>query len=138
MARGLNKAILIGNVGNMNELKTFNNDGKVLEISLATSSGYKDKTSGEVTYKTEWHNIVFNNHLASIANSYLSKGASIYVEGSLRTTEWTDKAGIKRKTTKIIATDLNILSKKDDNAVTVDRTTTNERSQLEFEDDLPF
>ena len=109
MARGVNKAILIGNLGNDPEVRYTPNGSAVSSISLATSETWKDKQSGEMQDRTEWHKIVFFNRLAEIVGEYLHKGSKIYIEGSLRTRKWQDKNGIDRYTTEIIANEMHML-----------------------------
>ncbi|MDN5873482.1 MAG: single-stranded DNA-binding protein [Sinobacteraceae bacterium] len=108
MARGVNKVILIGNLGRDPELKQLPSGSSVVNLPLATSDSWKDKNSGEQRERTEWHNIVFFNQLADIAGKYLKKGARIYVEGSLRTRKW-QKDGVDRYTTEIVARDMQML-----------------------------
>ena len=109
MARGINKVILIGNLGKDPEVRYMPSGGAVVNVTLATSEGWKDKQSGESKERTEWHNIVFFNKLAEIAGQYLKKGAKVYVEGSLRTRKWQDKEGADRYTTEIVANEMQML-----------------------------
>ena len=109
MARGVNKVILIGNLGANPELRQTPNGNAVSNITMATSSSWRDKQSGELQERTEWHRIIFFNRLAEIVSEYLHKGSKIYVEGSLRTRKWQDKAGNDRYTTEIIASEMQIL-----------------------------
>lgn len=109
MARGVNKALLIGNLGNDPEVRYTPNGNAIANVVLATSSAWRDKTTGELNERTEWHRIVFFNRLAEIVNEYLRKGSKIYIEGSLRTRKWQDKSGIDRYTTEIIANEMQIL-----------------------------
>lgn len=109
MARGVNKVILIGNLGNDPEVRHSPNGSAVATVSLATSSSWRDKQSGELQDKTEWHRVVFFNRLAEIVGEYLRKSAKIYVEGSLRTRKWQDKNGNERYTTEIIANEMHML-----------------------------
>ncbi len=110
MARGVNKVILIGNLGNDPEVRYTPNGSAVANITLATSSSWRDKQSGELQERTEWHRIAFFNRLAEIVGEYLHKGSKIYVEGSLRTRKWQDKnTGTDRYTTEIIANEMQIL-----------------------------
>ena len=99
MARGVNKVILIGNLGKDPELKSFPNGDAYCNLTLATSESWNDKTSGEKKERTEWHNLVFTRKLAEIVGQYLKKGSKIYVEGRLRTRKWQDKEGTDRYTT---------------------------------------
>jgi len=108
MARGVNKVILIGNLGKDPEVKYFPNGDAFCNVTLATSESWNDKTSGEKKERTEWHNVVFTRKLAEIAGQYLKKGAKVYVEGSLRTRKW-EKDGIERYTTEIQVQDMQML-----------------------------
>lgn len=109
MARGVNKVILIGNLGNDPEVRYTPNGSAVATVSLATSETWRDKQSGELQDRTEWHRVVFFNRLAEIVGEYLHKGSKIYVEGSLRTRKWQDKNGMERHTTEIIANEMHML-----------------------------
>jgi single-strand DNA-binding protein len=108
MARGVNKVILIGNLGKDPEVRYFPNGDAVCNVTLATTESWTDKQSGEKKELTEWHNVVFRRKLAEIAGQYLKKGAKVYVEGSLRTRKW-EKDGIDRYTTEIIVQDMQML-----------------------------
>lgn len=109
MARGVNKVILIGNLGNDPEVRYTPAGSAVANISMATSETWRDKQSGEMQERTEWHRVVFFNRLAEIVGEYLHKGSKVYVEGSLRTRKWTDKSGGERYTTEIIGNEMHIL-----------------------------
>lgn len=109
MARGVNKVILIGNLGSDPEVRYTPSGSAVANVNLATSETWRDKQSGELQDRTEWHRIVFFNRLAEIVGEYLRKGSKIYVEGSLRTRKWQDKNGVERHTTEIIANEMHIL-----------------------------
>lgn len=109
MARGVNKVILVGNLGRDPEVRYSPNGSAVANVTLATSESWKDKTSGEKQEKTEWHRIVFFGRLAEIAGEYLKKGAQIYVEGRLQTRKWQDKDGHERYTTEIVANEMQML-----------------------------
>lgn len=109
MARGINKVILIGNLGGDPEVRYMPSGGAVTNVTIATSDSWKDKTSGEQHDKTEWHRVVFFNRLAEIAGEYLRKGAKVYVEGRLQTRKWQDKNGQERYTTEIIASEMQML-----------------------------
>jgi single-strand DNA-binding protein len=106
MARGVNKVILIGNLGRDPEVKYLPSGSAVCNVTLATSESWKDKESGEKKDRTEWHNVVFFGKLAEIAGEYLKKGSQVYVEGSLRTRKWQDKEGKDRYTTEIVVSDM--------------------------------
>lgn len=111
--RGVNKVILIGNLGGDPDVRYMTNGKAVANISMATSESWKDKDSGEQQERTEWHKVVFFGKLAEIVAEYLKKGSTIYVEGSLRTNKWQDKEGKDRYTTEIIASEMQMLGKKD-------------------------
>jgi len=108
MARGVNKVILIGNLGKDPEVKYFPNGDAFCNTTLATSESWTDKQSGEKKERTEWHNVVLTRKLAEIAGQYLKKGAKIYVEGSLRTRKW-EKDGVERYTTEVVVQDMQML-----------------------------
>lgn len=112
MARGVNKVILIGNLGNDPDVRYTPNGNAVANISVATSETWRDKQSGELQDRTEWHRVVFFNRLAEIVGEYLRKGSKVYIEGSLRTRKWQDKNGVERYTTEIIATEMLMLDSK--------------------------
>lgn len=109
MARGVNKVILVGNLGNDPETKYMPSGGAVTNITVATSESWKDKTTGQAQERTEWHRVVFFNKLAEIAGEYLRKGSKVYVEGSLRTRKWQDQSGQDRYTTEIVASEMQML-----------------------------
>ncbi len=110
MARGVNKVILIGNLGKDPEVRYMPSGSAVANVTIATSEQWKDKQSGERQERTEWHNVVFFNRLAEIAGEYLKKGSKVYIEGSLRTRKWQDKnSGQDRYTTEIVANDMQML-----------------------------
>ncbi|MBI1194321.1 MAG: single-stranded DNA-binding protein [Gammaproteobacteria bacterium] len=110
MARGINKVILIGNLGKDPEVRYMPSGGAVCSVTVATTDTWKDKQSGERQERTEWHNVVFYNRLAEIAGEYLKKGAKVYIEGSLRTRKWQDKnTGADRYTTEIHASEMQML-----------------------------
>jgi len=110
MARGVNKVILIGNLGKDPEVRYMPSGSAVTNVTIATSESWKDKQSGEKQERTEWHNVVFFNRLAEIAGEYLKKGSKVYVEGSLRTRKWQDKAtGQDRYTTEIVGNEMQML-----------------------------
>lgn len=109
MARGVNKVILIGNLGADPEVRYTPSGNAIANATLATSTTWRDKQSGELQDRTEWHRIVFFNRLAEIVGEYLHKGSKIYIEGSLRTRKWQDKSGIDRYTTEVIANEMHML-----------------------------
>lgn len=108
-SRGINKVILIGNLGRDPEVRYMPSGGAVTTLSLATSESWKDKQSGETQEHTEWHRVVMFNRLAEIAGEYLRKGSKLFIEGSLRTRKWQDKNGQERYTTEIVASDMQML-----------------------------
>jgi single-strand DNA-binding protein len=112
VARGVNKVIIIGNLGADPEVRYMPSGSAVTNIRVATSEGWKDKQSGETQERTEWHRIVFFNRLAEIASEYLRKGSKVYIEGSLRTNKWQDQSGNERYTTEIIANSMQMLDSK--------------------------
>ena len=110
MARGVNKAIIVGNLGRDPEVRYTANGSAVANVTVATSESWKDKQSGERQERTEWHRVVFFGRLAEIAEEYLKKGAQVYIEGSIRTQKWQDKeSGQDRYTTEIVARDMQML-----------------------------
>jgi len=109
MARGINKVILIGNLGADPEVRHFPSGGATTSVNLATTDTWKNKETGEAQEKTEWHRLVFFNRLAEIVGQYLRKGSKVYVEGSLRTRKYTDKNGIERYVTEIIVNEMSML-----------------------------
>lgn len=168
MARGVNKAILIGNLGQDPEVRYTPNGSAVANVTLATSATWRDKQTGALQERTEWHRIAFFNRLAEIVGTHLHKGSKIYIEGSLRTRKWQDKNGVDRYTTEIIANEMHMLDSRSNNvnnnedhpkksslsssssykdSGSTDNTTTNnqtsvsvddDNSLLDFDDDIPF
>ena len=143
MARGINKVILVGNLGRDPETRYLPSGGAVTNVSLATSRSWKDRDSGEQKEKTEWHRVVFFNRLGEIAGEYLKRGSKVYVEGELRTREW-EKEGQKHFTTEIVATEMQMLDSKGGNS---DYETNNNSSIAApsslsssdmVDDDIPF
>lgn len=116
MSKGVNKVIIVGNLGNDPETKQLPSGGSVTNISVATSESWKDKKSGDMQERTEWHRVVFFNKLAEIAGEYLKKGSKIYCEGSLRTRKWQDSNGQDRYTTEIIGSEMQMLDSKNSNS----------------------
>jgi len=112
MARGVNKVILIGNIGGDPETRYMPSGGAVTNVTVATSETWKDKTTGQPQDRTEWHRVVFFNKLAEIAGEYLRKGSKVFIEGSLRTRKWQDQAGNDKYTTEIVASDMQMLDSK--------------------------
>jgi single-strand DNA-binding protein len=108
MARGINKVILIGNLGKDPDTRYMPSGGAVTNVTIATSETWKDKNTGEQQERTEWHRVVFFNRLGEIAGEYLKKGSKVYVEGSLRTRKW-EKEGVDMYTTEIVASEMQML-----------------------------
>ncbi len=103
MAGSVNKVILVGNLGRDPEVRSTQDGAKIVQLSMATSESWKDKATGERRERTEWHRVViFNEHLAKVAEDYLRKGSKLYVEGQLQTRKWQDKEGLDRYTTEIV------------------------------------
>ena len=109
MARGVNKVILIGNLGADPETRSMPSGMTVANIRIATSESWKDKQSGEQKERTEWHHVALFGRLGEIAGEYLRKGSQVYIEGSLRTRKWQDKEGRDRYTTEVIANDMQMI-----------------------------
>ncbi len=147
MARGINKVILIGNLGSDPEMRYLPSGSAVANISLATTDSRKDKQSGEQKDYTEWHRVVFFNRLAEIAGEYLRKGSKIYLEGRLQTRKWQDKAGVERYTTEIVANEMQMLDSRGNAGMptgssgmpTEDSAPMPEtHAEQGFDDDIPF
>lgn len=149
MARGINKVILIGNLGKDPETRYLPSGSAVANVTLATNESWKDPQSGEQQERTEWHNVVFFGRLAEIAGEYLRKGSQVYVEGSLRTRKWQDKNGADRYTTEVVARDMQMLGARGaagsdyapDQAAERAQPPTREQPKAaadEFDDDIPF
>ena len=103
MAGSVNKVILVGNLGRDPEIRSFQNGGRVANLSIATSENWKDRTTGERKEKTEWHRVaIFNDRLVDVVEKYLKKGAKVYIEGQLETRKWTDQQGQERYTTEVV------------------------------------
>ena len=150
MARGINKVILIGNLGKDPETRYMPSGGAVTNVTLATSESWKDKNTGEQQERTEWHRVVFFNRLGEIAGEYLKKGSKIYVEGSLRTRKWQGQDGQDRYTTEIVGSEMQMLDSKGgsaafDSAPPAQRPAAQPQSapaasmpDNDFDDDIPF
>ncbi len=109
MARGVNKATLIGNLGADPEIRYTNSGSAVANVRLATAESWRDKDSGEQQERTEWHRVVFFGRLAEIVEQYLRKGSQVYVEGRIQTRKWQDRDGNDRYTTEIVANEMQML-----------------------------
>ncbi|MDH3976934.1 MAG: single-stranded DNA-binding protein [Gammaproteobacteria bacterium] len=151
MARGVNKVILVGNLGQDPETRYMPSGGAVTNVSLATTEAWKDKQTNEQVEKTEWHRLVFFNRLAEIAGEYLKKGSQIYVEGQLQTRKWQDKEGQDRYTTEIKVREMQMLggrggsggsdfggSSAQGGSFAAPASSAAAAPQPEFEDDIPF
>ncbi len=121
---GINKVILVGNLGKDPEVRYLEGGTAVANFPIATSETYKDRNSGERKTNTEWHNIVLWRGLAEIAEKYLKKGSQVYIEGKLKTRQWQDKDGNNRYTTEIVGDNLQMLGRKDDNNTNAPATET--------------
>ncbi len=147
MARGVNKVILVGNLGQDPEIKYMPSGQAVCNITIATSESWNDKTSGEKVEKTEWHRIVFFRRLAEIAGEYLRKGSQVYVEGRLQTRKWQDQSGNDRYTTEIVANEMQMLGGKGGGVASMPEQSspasqpepaTAGSASNDFDDDIPF
>lgn len=143
MGKGVNKVIIVGNVGADPEVRATQTGGQVVNLSIATSESWKDKNTGQMQERTEWHKVVFFNRLADIVSEYTKKGDRLYVEGSLRTRKWSDQSGNDRYTTEIVASEMQMLSDRTKQEYTAqpvaDMVATAAPTQEGFpEDDIPF
>jgi len=155
MARGVNKVILVGNLGKDPEVKYMPSGEAVTNITVATSEGWKDKSTGEQVEKTEWHRVVFFRRLAEIAGEYLKKGSKVYVEGKLQTRKWQGQDGQDRYTTEIVASEMQMLdarggggaapmnagstsNAKQKPAMASDQASAPSGGFADFDDDIPF
>ena len=143
MARGINKVIVLGNLGSEPDARYMPNGNAVTNISVATTDSWKDKESGERLEKTEWHRVVFFGRLAEIASEYLKKGSQVYVEGRIQTRKWEDKEGNDRWTTEIVANEMQMLGERisspsNSNNVKTPKNSNSEFASDDFDDDIPF
>jgi single-strand DNA-binding protein len=148
MARGINKVILVGHLGQDPEVKYMPSGSAVANVSIATTESWKDKNTGEKQDRTEWHRVVFFARLAEIVGEYLRKGSQVYVEGRLQTRKWQDKSGQDRYTTEIIASEMQMLGGKGGGSGSADYASSNEAPSgnaspaggrdESFDDDIPF
>ena len=137
---GVNKVILVGNLGKDPEVRHLENGTAVANFPIATSESYKDKEGNRID-QTEWHNVVVWRKLAEIAESYLKKGSQVYLEGKLRTRSWEDQQGNKKYTTEVVADTFTMLGKKEDTQNSFgpsNNSQTSKQDKIEEEDDLPF
>ena len=137
MAKGINKVILIGNLGKDPGVRYMPNGQAVANVTIATSESWKDKTTGEQKEVTEWHRVVFFRRLAEVVGEYLKKGSKVYVEGRLQTEKWQDKDGQDRYTTKIIANEMRMLDGRNQ-STSKDNAARDDGSQPDFDDAIPF
>ncbi len=143
MARGVNKVILVGNLGNDPETRYMPSGDAVTNISVATTESWKDKQSGEQKEKTEWHRVVMFRRLGEIAAEYLRKGSQVYIEGKLRTNKWKDRDGNDRYTTEIIADEMQMLGSRSGGGAPAmsdspPASAPPQPSGDDFDDDIPF
>ena len=145
MARGINKVILVGNLGADPETRYMPSGSAVTNIRVATSEVWKDKTSGDQQERTEWHHVAMFGRLAEIAAEYLRKGSQVYIEGRLRTRKWQDKEGHDRWTTEIIANEMQMLGGRGDASAPARHAEpaaaaagAGAGSGADFDDDIPF
>ena len=149
---GINKVILVGNLGAKPEVKYASNGNAISNLSVATSESWTDKSSGQKQERTEWHRVSLFGKLAEIAGQYLDKGSKVYVEGKLQTRKWQDQNGQDRYTTEVVVSGFNgtlqMLDRRDDASSSVPSENITQKDQLEpsitpvskdeFEDDIPF
>ena len=145
MSRGVNKVILVGNLGQKPEIRYTKDSKPIASFSIATSESWKDKTTGDMVEKTEWHNVTFFGRIAEVAEQYLDKGSKVFVEGKLQTDKWEDENGNKRSATKIIGNNMQMLdSRGSNNSSSFDESPSaqNEASASQegsfSEEDIPF
>lgn len=140
--KGVNKVIIVGNLGNDPETRFMPSGGAVTNITVATSETWKDKNTGQPQERTEWHRVVFFNRLAEIAGEFLKKGSKVYLEGSLRTRKWQDQSGQDRYTTEIVATEMQMLDNRssgdDSGGFEPQQVTQVDNNFDNFDDDIPF
>ena len=132
MSRGVNKVILVGNLGQKPEMRYTATQTAVANLSIATTESWKDKESGENRDKTEWHRVVFFGNLAEIAEKYLDKGSSVYIEGKIQTRKWQDKEGKDRWTTEVLGNQLTMLGSRNSSEASVEQ---NNSSDTPFPED---
>jgi single-strand DNA-binding protein len=150
MARGVNKAIIVGNLGRDPEVRYSASGSAIANVTVATTDSWKDRQSGERQERTEWHRVVFFNRLAEIAGEYLKKGSQVFIEGRIQTRKWEDKDGNERWTTEIVANEMQMLGSRgggsmsdgppDDSGTAPAPSSSGSSgfSDSEFDDDIPF
>ena len=139
MSNGVNQVLIIGNLGSDPEIKYTKAGDPVANLSIATSESWKDKNSGDLQEKVEWHRVVMFSRLAEIAEQYLKKGSKVFVEGKLQTRKWQDQEGKDRYTTEVVAKEMTMLdsrstSQAQENSPKVE----SEKPKDDFEEDIPF
>lgn len=155
-SRGVNKVILVGNLGQDPEVRYLPNGGAVANITLATSESWRDKATGEQKEQTEWHRVVLFGKLAEVAGEYLRKGSQVYIEGQLRTRKWTDQSGVEKYTTEVLVNVGGVMQMlggkqgSNESVCPAPRNNSQQRSQpaqqqaqhseppMDFSDDIPF
>ncbi len=140
MARGINKVILVGNLGADPESRAMPSGSAVTNIRVATSETWKDKNTGDQQERTEWHNVAFFGRLAEVAAEYLRKGSQVYIEGKIRTRKWQDRDGNDRWSTEIIANEMQMLGGRAGSDAPAQAATVAEAPPVstDFDDDIPF
>lgn len=135
----VNKVIIVGNVGKDPETKYMPNGDAVTNVSIATTESWKDKNTGEKKELTEWHRVTFYRKLAEVVGQYVKKGSQLYVEGRLQTRKWTDKDGVEKYTTEIIADNMQMLGNKGSDAAPARQAApTGRPAEVPADDDIPF
>jgi single-strand DNA-binding protein len=144
MTKGVNKVVIVGNLGQDPETRSFPDGGSVTNVSVATSESWKDKNTGGKKELTEWHRVVFRNRLAEVAAQYLKKGSKVYIEGSLRTRKWTNQQGQDQYTTEIQAREMQMLDSRGEASNQEPQQAQQQAPQQQaggfddFNDDIPF
>ena len=150
MARGVNKVILVGNLGRDPEVRYAASGNAIANVTIATTDSWKDRQSGDRQERTEWHRVVFFGRLAEIVSEYLKKGAQVYVEGRLQTRKWQDQSGADRYTTEIVANEMQMLGSRgggasrgdtefdQSSAHSAETVTESASGGGDFDDDIPF
>ncbi len=140
MARGINKVILVGNLGADPETRAMPSGSAVTNIRVATSESWKDKNTGDQQERTEWHNVAFFGRLAEIAAEYLRKGSQVYIEGKLRTRKWQDRDGNDRLSTEIVSNEMQMLGGRAGSGAPAQAAAVADAlpASAEFNDDIPF
>lgn len=138
MAKGVNKVILVGNLGRDPEVRSTQGGSTITNVTIATTDSRKDKQSGEWVENTEWHRVVFFGRLAEVAGEYLRKGSQVYVEGRLQTRKWTDKDGVERYSTEVVAGEMQMLGGRQDQQSRPQQSQPKQASGDDFDDSIPF